>query len=192
MNKRMMTLVALIALAGLTFGGTLGAAPLRDGDGMTLMARLSGAAEVPGPGDPDGTGMATVTANADDEICFELNVSNITLPAAAAHIHEGAADVAGPVVVTLAAPDANGKARGCVEAEEALIEDIFAHPANYYVNVHTSDYPAGAVRGQLAMASASLPDTGVSSTGTLLLVGAALLTLLAGVGVRHRVQASAR
>ena len=189
MNKRMMTLVTLVALACLTFGGTLLAAPLRDGDGMTLMARLSGAAEVPGPGDPDGTGMATVTVNDDDEICFELSVSNITLPAAAAHIHEGTADVAGPVVVPLTAPDANGKARGCVDAEEDLIEDIFANPANYYVNVHTSDYPAGAVRGQLAMASSSLPDTGVSSTSTMLLVGAALLTLLAGVGVRRRVHA---
>jgi len=50
---------------------------------------LSGAAEVPGPGDTDGSGMATITLNPEQrEVCFELTVSNIA-PAAAAHIHEG-------------------------------------------------------------------------------------------------------
>jgi hypothetical protein len=29
------------------------------------------------------------------------------------------------------------------------VKDILTNPAAYYVNVHTSDYPAGAVRGQL-------------------------------------------
>ncbi len=31
----------------------------------------------------------------------------------------------------------------------ATIKAIRTHPGQYYVNVHTADYPAGAVRGQL-------------------------------------------
>jgi hypothetical protein len=92
-----------------------------------------------------------VTLNeTESEICFAISVANITLPAAAAHIHVGEAGVAGDVVVTLAPPDEGGASAGCVSGvDSALIQAILANPAGYYVNVHTSDFPAGAVRGQL-------------------------------------------
>jgi hypothetical protein len=77
-------------------------------------------------------------------------VSDITLPAIAAHIHAGSADVAGPVVVPLVAPDETGLARGCTTADPALIKAIRQDPEEYYVNVHTTDFPGGAVRGQLS------------------------------------------
>jgi hypothetical protein len=118
--------------------------------GKKLTTTLTGAAEVPGPGDPDGTGTAQLRLRkGQGEICFKLVVSNITLPASAAHIHKGAADVAGPVVVTLTTPDADGSVEGCVSVPRALVKDIQKNSSEYYVNVHTSDYPAGAVRGQL-------------------------------------------
>jgi CHRD domain len=121
--------------------------------GTALTAGLTGAVEVPGPGDPDGAGSATIRLRAGQgEICFQLAVQNITLPAAAAHIHEGAAGVSGPVVVTLTAPDAAGMSSGCVNVPRTLVADILANPAGYYVNVHTSDFADGAVRGQLAIA----------------------------------------
>jgi hypothetical protein len=118
---------------------------------VALTAELTGAAEVPGPGDPDGSGSALVTINeAEGEVCFALIVANITLPADAAHIHVGEAGVAGDVVVPLAPPDEEGASAGCViGVDSALIQAILANPAGYYVNVHTSDFPAGAVRGQL-------------------------------------------
>jgi hypothetical protein len=121
-------------------------------DGRPLGANLSGDAEVPGPGDADGSGVANVTLNqGQGEVCFHIVVTDITLPAAAAHIHVGSADVAGPVVVGLAPPDASGVSTGCVQGVEPnLIKDIRQNPDNYYVNVHTSDFPAGAVRGQLS------------------------------------------
>ncbi|MGH2538868.1 MAG: CHRD domain-containing protein [Candidatus Promineifilaceae bacterium] len=122
-----------------------------DNGGRPLNASLTGAAEVPGPGDPDGSGTAAISLNqGQGEVCFTIQVADITLPAAAAHIHVGPAGVAGPVVVTLSPPDADGFSSGCVSDVDAeLIKAIRQNPEQYYVNVHTSDFPAGAVRGQL-------------------------------------------
>jgi hypothetical protein len=115
------------------------------------LARLNGAKEVPGPGDPDGTGLAAVIVHpAQGRLCFTIAVENIQLPAAAAHVHLGRADVAGPVVVPLAPPDALGSSAGCVDGvDEHLLTAIKRHPRAYYVNVHTAAFPDGAVRGQL-------------------------------------------
>lgn len=121
-----------------------------DHGGRPLTATLTGAAEAPGPGDPDGTGSAVITLNqGQGEICWEISVSNITLPAIAAHIHVAPAGVPGPVVVPLSAPDASGFSSGCTSADQDLIKAIRQNPASYYVNVHTTDFPGGAVRGQL-------------------------------------------
>jgi hypothetical protein len=122
-----------------------------EGEVESFTTRLTGEEEVPGPGDPDGRGTATVTLNPGaGEVCFAITVANITLPAAAAHIHIGEKGVAGDIVVTLTPPDESGTSAGCVsDVDPALIQDILANPAGYYVNVHTEDFPAGAVRGQL-------------------------------------------
>ncbi len=115
-----------------------------------LTTALTGAAEVPGPGDEDGSGTAWIAVEeADSMVCWQIQVADITLPAAAAHIHVGGADVAGDVVVPLSPPGAEGTSTGCGEADAAILSDILANPAGYYVNVHTSDFPSGAVRGQL-------------------------------------------
>jgi hypothetical protein len=126
--------------------------------GTELKATLAGANEVPGPGDPDGTGNASIRLMSGlGVICFTLNVDKIVLPASAAHIHVGAAGVAGNVVVPLKAPTATapnattGSATGCTNVARTLVSQILANPAGYYVNVHTTDYPNGAVRGQLSV-----------------------------------------
>jgi hypothetical protein len=117
----------------------------------TLWAYMTGAQEVPGPGDPDGKGGARITLLPGyGTICFAIRVKDITLPATAAHIHAGARGIAGPVVVALDAPAANGRAKGCVTGVDPdLIRDIGTNPRSYYVNVHTSEFPDGAIRGQL-------------------------------------------
>jgi CHRD domain len=118
--------------------------------GRPLAATMTGASERPGPGDPDVTGTATIRVTPGlGRVCFVLNVANITLPAAAAHIHIAPPTDPGPIVVTLVAPDASGTSQGCVSTTRALVKAILKNPSAYYVNVHTSDYPAGAVRGQL-------------------------------------------
>ena len=118
--------------------------------GRTLTTTLTGAAEVP-PGDPDGTGTATITLMPGaGQVCWEIQVSGITLPATASHIHEAPAGVAGPVVIPLSAPDANGFSSGCASVDREQILEIMRDPEGYYVNVHNVDYPSGALRGQLS------------------------------------------
>ncbi len=114
------------------------------------LARLTGPVEIP-PGDPDGSGLATFIIDpARGQLCFSIVVDDIVLPAIAAHIHVAPPGVAGPIVVPLTAPDANGASAGCVGGVDSqLLRAIKSHPRQYYVNVHTTDFPAGAVRGQL-------------------------------------------
>lgn len=119
--------------------------------GKPFSIPLTGAAEAPGPGDPDGSGTARFTLNqGQGEICFWLTVTNITLPATGAHIHRAPAGSPGPVVVPLTAPDATGTSSGCVAVDRALVKEIRQHSSRFYVNVHTTDFLAGAVRGQMS------------------------------------------
>jgi hypothetical protein len=116
---------------------------------LPLTATLIGAAEVPGPGDSDAVGSAAVTLDATTgTVCYALHVVNIRTPATAAHIHEGAVDVSGPVVVPFTAPT-GGDTSGCTQADAALVTRLLQNPAGFYVNVHNPDYPDGAARGQL-------------------------------------------
>ena len=116
--------------------------------GAPREASLDGASEVPGPGDPDGTGFASIELNqGQGTLCYELAVADIA-PATAAHVHRAPAGVPGPVVVPLN-PPATGSSSGCVLVDRALIKEIRQHPDAYYVNVHNAQFPAGAVRGQL-------------------------------------------
>ena len=144
MNRRISVGVALaVVLAALTIVAVAGAG------GAPESATLTGAAEVPGPGDSDGSAFASLRLNpGQEEICYELTVSDIG-PATAAHIHRGAPDVAGPVVVTLAAPT-SGSSSACASVDRELVLEILKDPAAFYVNVHNEEFPGGALRGQLS------------------------------------------
>jgi hypothetical protein len=133
--------VAVAALAG--------AAYAQEG-GRPLAAHLTGAAEKPNPADPDGAGHATLKVNVGQkQVCYDLTVEKIA-PATMAHIHKAGPDASGPVAIPLNKPDASGKVSGCATADEAVVKDILQNPANYYVNVHNAEFPAGAIRGQLS------------------------------------------
>lgn len=117
--------------------------------GRPISIDLSGAAEVPGPGDPDGSGTASFTFNAGQgEVCYDYSVTGVA-PLAAAHIHIAPAGVAGPVVIPLP-PTSPTSGSGCVTADRDLILAILTNPSAYYFNVHNADFPAGALRGQLS------------------------------------------
>jgi 5'-nucleotidase len=123
---------------------------LRDG----VVADLTGATEVPGPGDADGSGKAFVNLDsAGGWVCFSIDHKGIDGTVTAAHIHRGAAGVSGGVEISLDYP-ANGN-EGCVKAASALIAEIDGNKAGFYVNVHSTAFPAGAIRGQLKNGTAT-------------------------------------
>jgi CHRD domain len=153
--RRRVAAVALAAalVAGLTVLSAPGAAAA--GKVTLLSASLKGNREVPGPGDPDGRGRAFVRL-AGGKACFLLQWSKISAPVAA-HIHEGRAGVAGPVVVPFFQPGTNAASlpgtlssvAGCVDVDRGLAGRIASNPRAFYVNIHTAGFPNGAVRGQL-------------------------------------------
>jgi hypothetical protein len=113
-----------------------------------FQTEMTGAAEVPGPGADKGMGEATLSFDTDKgQVCYTLHAMGADTPTMA-HIHKGAAGIAGGVVVALTAP-ANGTSQGCAPIAADAMGDILAHPADYYVNVHTAQFPKGAIRGQL-------------------------------------------
>jgi hypothetical protein len=130
---------------------------LADGDqgGRPLGATLNGANEVnsagvPNQGDLDGTGAATVTLNeGQGQVCWEITVANIVTPTRG-HIHRAPAGQNGPIVVEFFETGQPVALSGCRTVDAALIRAIRQGPQGFYVNVHNSPFPAGAVRGQLA------------------------------------------
>jgi hypothetical protein len=143
--RKLMSAAVLGALAVFVLLPAVG-----DAASTTLTAKLSGKSEVP-KGDPNGSGTATIRIDpAKKTACFTIKLKNIE-PTSAGHIHKGKKGVAGDVVVPLFGTLSSKSTRtGCARNQKAsLLRDILKHPGNYYVNVHTKTYPAGAARGQL-------------------------------------------
>jgi hypothetical protein len=144
---RSLLVAGMLALAG-------GAAAQGDNEnngGRKLTATLSGSAEVPGPGDANGSGLFEARVNPGTErICYTLSAGNID-SATAAHIHSGAAGVAGDPVLTLDTPDGDDDdSEDCQDIDRGLAQALIQDPQKYYVNIHTGPFPSGAIRGQLS------------------------------------------
>lgn len=149
--RKMTFLISLAVVAFLAFSGlsqTRSNTAAKQDMNHTMEIALSGGAEVPGPGDTNGSGMAHLTFNHDKgEVCYDITAKDIQTPTAA-HIHMAEAGKSGPVKIPLK-KGADGNWKGCATADKSLINDIMKNPGNYYVNVHTAEFPNGAIRGQL-------------------------------------------
>lgn len=172
--------VTLGLLASLALVGGALAAP------TTLTATLAGVTEGDNPGDPDGAGTASITVDpATGEVCWDLTATGIAA-VTQSHIHTGAAGASGGVLVPLDVDGFTGSSEGCIaDQPAAALNSILANPAGFYVNLHTGDFPAGAVRGQLA--AAGQPNTAVSEpagTSPLVPIGLVLFGLSAVIGMR--------
>ena len=174
-NKRLamftaVGLAAAIAVPTIAFGNARNNQPGAQTAQTPLVARLLGANEVP-PADPDGVGAAAITFSitnpldtvAGADVCWDLSYSNITGTPTAAHIHRGAAGATGPIVVLpldTSFPNLGAtSATGCSPIPGTLATEIVTTPSNFYVNVHTSDFGTGAIRGQLAAGPAPAGET---------------------------------
>lgn len=95
-------------------------------------------------GDPNGWGKAEISINdAADQICTDLEVRDVST-VTAAHIHSSS----GATVVNLDRPDDNDS-NDCDDASDALLDQIRRDPGAFYVDIHTTQYPGGAIRGRL-------------------------------------------
>jgi hypothetical protein len=93
-----------------------------------------------------GSGSATVTIRlGKGELCYTLTVTGVT-DVTAAHIHRGSTSA---IVVPLTAPT-SGSSSGCLSVDRTLLQEILNNPGAFYVNVHTTGFPNGQVRGDLS------------------------------------------
>lgn len=139
----MMKKTLLAAALGLLVAGTAAA--------QSFSGSLTGAAEVPGPGDSDGSGYAVVTFSGTNAT-YSILTNKIAAPTMA-HIHRGKAGESGPVVIDLAPTFSAGLATGTVTASQAIVDEIRGNPTGFYFNVHNAEFAAGAIRGQLSGAA---------------------------------------
>jgi hypothetical protein len=115
--------------------------------GQSLRADLSGDQEKPGPGAPNAFGTANLFADLNaGRLCYRLGYDGINHPTMA-HIHRGGPGQVGDPVIDLNVA-ANGD-EGCVGADPTVLHNLAEHPEAFYLNLHTPEYPDGAMRGQL-------------------------------------------
>ena len=100
-------------------------------------------------GDLDGTGLVELTVDpGSNQICYDFTLSDLATPLMA-HIHKAPESSDGPSVVTLfTGPGAD--LDGCVPWTEKWLTKIVSRPKDFYVNLATTEYPDGAIRGQLS------------------------------------------
>lgn len=147
-HRHVAIVMGMTACCGLlAMAGNAGAV-VRVPDATTLAADLNGANEIPGPGDPDGSGSFSATIDRKSRnMCYKLEVKGIAAPTMA-HIHVGDREHADIVVLPLATP-VGGSVSACVVVPKRTARHLMLVPQEYYVNVHNADFPMGAVRGQL-------------------------------------------
>jgi CHRD domain len=131
---------------------------------VNLRAQMSGGEEAPTPLNTGAVGTAEVAVDVSNrEITVVLNLFNLPTGTTAGHIHAGARGTAGPVIVDFTFPAGRtgdlpitfrlGEAafRARPEIGIATFDDAMQTitGGNGYVNVHTTQYPAGEIRGQL-------------------------------------------
>jgi hypothetical protein len=137
--------------------GSASARTQAEGDAAFFAASLNGANEVPVPGgpavgDPDGAALEFVKVEGD-VVSFAVRWQGTGEPSAL-HIHQGGRGVNGGIKVDFGEELGNGgpggTASGSVRVQDsAVLEALKADPTSFYTNLHTKQFPGGAVRGQL-------------------------------------------
>lgn len=138
--------------------------------GEEFLATLTGANEVPAlPAPTTATGTSVFAVVQDTFLIYRVDVAGINSPTLA-HIHDGAAGVAGPIVVDLYLGPTRGAAySGPLGLAQLRVSQLTKLPSSYgatpqdrlnellarmragnlYVNVHSTTYPGGEIRGQI-------------------------------------------
>ena len=138
---------------------------------MNWNATLNGAQETP-PNASPATGSGTGTYDTVSMIfSWDVSFSGLTAPETDAHFHIAPPGVAGPITIPLplGSPIMGSQALSAVQEAAFLAGD-------FYVNIHSSNFPAGEIRGQVLPQAVPEPSTwALAFTGIAALIGRRLL-----------------
>ena len=109
------------------------------------------------PCDPDGSGTAVITVDPlSSQVCGTFTWSNVAAPVGFGHIHEAAAgqpenvgftiNLFGPPTSPSGFPSGTS---GCFPVTKYVSQLIVKYPYMFMVTIHNTEYPGGAIRGQL-------------------------------------------
>lgn len=153
--------------------------PIADGDGIFLNARLQGAQEVPSNGSTATGSAHVVFEKSTRKVYLTGHFTGLISAASNAHIHKSRAGLSGGVIIGLSFSSATAgtlHGSGTVTVDQA--DSIINNRA--YVNVHSSTFPAGEIRGQLTnysqirffggslSGSKEVPPNGSTATGNII------------------------
>lgn len=116
----------------------------------THRATLSGTNIVGQAGDPDGYARAEPTVTDQlNGICYDVNDARGLSEVTSVTINRGDPGKSGPVVLRLT-PANEGGWKNCVKRSEWLEDSMDNATERYYVQVATTEFPNGAIRGQFS------------------------------------------
>ena len=139
---RLIAVAATVAALTLAGGGVANAKT----GGVPAIPLNNEQAGVP---DTGASGFLTYNINGS-EFCYRLEVRHLSAPVTVGHIHVGARNFKGAFVIPLeVGKGTDWTVNSCVSADRMLLAEIAANPRGYYVNVHSENYKAGEIRGQL-------------------------------------------
>ena len=164
-------LAAIISVGALS----LSFSSIQAQEGETFSASLSGNDEVP-PTQSTATGLAKFLADDNGtHISYWVNITGLN-EITGAHIHNGSAGQNGDVVVSLSGPESAENQSATISLKGNITSDKLQGPLEgnelselvglmsdgaVYVNVHTSEFQDGAIRGQIA---SGLPQSEINAT----------------------------
>jgi hypothetical protein len=161
--------ICALAASAILFQGTLASAQTS----VIMRTTMTGGEETPNIVLSGAVGTAEIAVDpVNQEITVQLRVFNLPTGSTASHIHIGPKGVSGPVVIDF--PIGTGRT-GDFTLNFRVHEGAAFHPrpeigivtfadalqaiagGNAYVNVHTSTFPGGEIRGQLSVADPNTP-----------------------------------
>ena len=138
---------------------------------FSLFTFLSGAQEVP-PNASPGSGEAQMTYDdVTNELAWTIEFGGLLAPTVAAHFHQAPPGVNGPIIVPVDLGAFAGATAGTLTGSGAVPDanEPALLSGGWYLNIHTTMFPGGEIRGQVAIPEPALVGLlGLACAGLLL------------------------
>lgn len=125
--------------------------PETDDNYLATLDMLQAGNTVPSDHNPIGSGSFNLSMD-HTELEVNVLVNDLTSPITNAHLHYGSAGQSGPVIIPLSQFNDGNRYQGLYDLTSLVNPSAFLdslQKGKVYINVHTANYPAGEIRGQL-------------------------------------------